>query len=94
MKKNEIIDLCRRAAKIRVSECLEAENAKQVDGEFGLDLGLDDRDMIILGFKEDVEHNCYILIFKKIDLNDLLCYITYDINTKEIESKVFKFMNL
>ena len=94
MRKGEIIDLCRQMAKICFGHCLEAVNAKTVDGDFGVDLGLDDKDVTILGFKEDVEHNCYILIFSILNYNDWLCEVRYDINTRKIETRMFKFINL
>lgn len=85
MRRGEIIELGKHMAKEYFRICLEA-----INGDFGI---LED-DVQILGFKEDIEHDNYIIIFMLPRLDSYRCEILYDINTGAVKSNMFKVIDL
>ena len=85
MGKGEVIEIGKHMCKEYFRMCLES-----INGDFGI---LDD-DVQILGFKEDIEHNWYVMTFVLPKLDDYICQIIYNLSNKKIESKLFKLINL
>lgn len=44
----------------------------------------------ILGFKEDDEHNKYIMIFSTPKMPDHLCHVTYNLHSQKFRTRVYK----
>lgn len=81
MRKTDIIEIGKHMAQEIFELC--------VGGSITLEDGLQ-----VLGFKEDEDHNWYIMTFMHSKIEEYRCEIIYNLSTCKIESKLFKLTSL